>query len=157
MGRRGRGAAPSDLKGLTTEVGKVLGVLAGGKPQPWVLLVSVRNPATIFREVRAHRAAALRDFPTGIPIPLCGLAVGAKPAQDSSPTAVAQAAASVAQINATIARACAKYPRCRFDGNAVYRMPLRFADLASDYDHMTLAGQRHVAEVTWRATFPFTR
>jgi hypothetical protein len=87
----------------------------------------------------------------------CSLHVGAKPAQDSSPTAVAQAAASVAQINATIARACAKYPRCRFDGNAVYRMPLRFSDLASDYDNLTQAGERHVAEVTWRATFPFGR
>jgi hypothetical protein len=67
------------------------------------------------------------------------------------------AAASVAQINATLARACATYPRCRFDGNAVYRMPIRFVDLASDHEYLTLTGQRHVAEVTWRATFHFGR
>ena len=70
---------------------------------------------------------------------------------------VAKAAASIAQINATIAHECARFSWCRFDGNAVYRMPLQFADLASDYDHMTQAGDRHIAEVTWRATFPFGR
>jgi hypothetical protein len=144
-----------DLSGLSRELGGVLATLAGGKPQPRVLVLSVRNPATMFRAIRAQRSAVLRDFPNGLLIPLCGLAVGAKPAQDAKPPGVAKAAASVARVNATIAQACARYPRCRFDGNAVYRMPLRFADLASDYEHLTQAGQRHVAEVTWRATFPF--
>lgn len=146
-----------DLSGLTKDLRGLLAVLAGGKPQPRVLFVSLRNPATMFREIRAHRSAALRNFPTGVPITLCSLGVGAKPAQDSKPAAVAKAAASVARVNATIAHECARFSWCRFDGNAVYRMPLQFADLASDYDHMTQAGERHVAEVTWRATFPFGR
>ena len=144
-----------DLSGLTKDLGGVLAVLSGGKPQPHVLFVSIRNPATMFRVIRAHRSAVRRDFPNGLPLFLCSLVVGAKPAQDSKPTVVAKAAASAARVNATIARECARYPWCRFDGNAVYRMPLQFADLASDYDHMTQAGQRHVADVTWRATFPF--
>jgi hypothetical protein len=36
-------------------------------------------------------------------------------------------------------------------------MPIRFVDLASDHEYLTLTGQRHVAEVTWRATFHFGR
>ena len=144
-----------DLSGLTKDLAGLLAVLARGKPQPRVLVVSVRNPATMFRALRAHRSAVRRDWPNGLPILNCSLFVGAKPAQDSKPAAVAKAAASAARVNAAIALECARFSWCRFDGNAVYRMPLQFADLSNDAVHLTQAGQRHVAEVTWRATFPF--
>jgi hypothetical protein len=146
-----------DFSGLTKDLRGLLAVLAEGTPQPRVLFVSNRNPATMFREIRAHRSVVRKDFPNGLLMPLCGLVVGAKPAQDSKPAVVAKAAASIAKVNATIAHECARFSWCRFDGNAVYRMPLQFADLANDYDHMTQAGDRHIAEVTWRATFPFGR
>ena len=146
-----------DLSGLKKALRGLLAVLAGGKPQPRVLFVSALNPATMFREIRAHRSAVLRDFPNGVPTWPCSLFVGAKPAQDAQPAAVAKYTASIARVNATIAHECARFSWCRFDGNAVYRMPLQFADLANDYGHLSQAGQRHIAEVTWRATFPFGR
>jgi hypothetical protein len=43
------------------------------------------------------------------------------------------------------------------DRNAVFRMPVAYRDLATDYVHLSVAGQRRIAEVTWRATFPFGR
>lgn len=146
-----------DLSPMKVALRGLLAVLAGGKPQPRVLFVSAWNPATVFREIRAHRSAALRDFPSGVSTWPCNLYVGAKPAEDSKPEAVAMAAASIARVNATVAHECGRFSWCRFDGNAVYRMPLKFADLGGDYGHLSQAGQRHIAEVTWRATFPFGR
>ena len=58
-------------------------------------------------------------------------------------------------VNETLARVCERHHRCRFDGGAVFRMPIAYGDLATDYVHLSLAGQRKLARVTCSATFPF--
>ena len=51
--------------------------------------------SAMFREMRAHRLAVLRNFPNGLLTPFCSLAVGAKPTQDAQPAVVAKAVAIV--------------------------------------------------------------
>ena len=56
--------------------------------------------------------------------------------------------------NASLAAVCARYPRCRFDADAVYQSAFSAADVsAADSFHPSLAGQKALASVTWAAGF----
>jgi lysophospholipase L1-like esterase len=55
-------------------------------------------------------------------------------------------------FNLVLEQECAKYSRCRFDGNAVFDYQFTRADVSKlDYFHPNLTGQAHLAEVTWNA------
>jgi lysophospholipase L1-like esterase len=57
-----------------------------------------------------------------------------------------------ADFNAQLASVCAFYPRCRFDGNAVFNTPFTAADIGTrDYFHPSVAGQAKLASVSWQA------
>lgn len=144
-----------DLRPLEQDFDGLLRVLARGKPQPRVFVASIRDPGKLFRTLKTRRAAVLRNIPSGVRI--CNVVLGKNASLDSPPPEIDVAIKSAAQINATLARICARYARCRFDGNAVFRKPIAYRDLATDYVHLSVAGQRKMAQVTWRATFPFGR
>jgi lysophospholipase L1-like esterase len=56
--------------------------------------------------------------------------------------------------NAALASVCARFRHCRFDGGAVYRAAFSAADVSSvDYFHPSLAGQAHLAAITWAAGY----
>lgn len=55
--------------------------------------------------------------------------------------------------NAALAEVCAAYPRCRFDGNAVYNTDFDVGDAAGDYFHPSVSGQAKLAAVSWAAGF----
>ena len=60
----------------------------------------------------------------------------------------------VAAYNDALARACARHAGCRFDGNAVFEHDFTLADVSPrDYWHPSRAGQRTLADVSWRAGF----
>jgi lysophospholipase L1-like esterase len=55
--------------------------------------------------------------------------------------------------NATLAEVCATFARCRWDGGVVYRYPFTKGDFSEvDYFHPNRAGQRRIAQLTWRAS-----
>lgn len=57
-----------------------------------------------------------------------------------------------ADFNTQLASVCALYPRCRFDGNAVFNTPFTAADIGTrDYFHPSVAGQAKLASVSWQA------
>lgn len=57
-----------------------------------------------------------------------------------------------ADFNTQLASVCALYPRCRFDGNAVFNTPFAAADISTrDYFHPSVAGQAKLASVSWQA------
>ena len=57
-------------------------------------------------------------------------------------------------FNAVLAKECAAYPRCRFDGNAVFNFQFSRSHVSKlDYFHPNLAGQAEVARVTWAHTW----
>lgn len=56
--------------------------------------------------------------------------------------------------NEILARVCAEYARCRWDGGAVFATAFARADVTTrDYFHPSLAGQKKLAEVAWIAWF----
>jgi hypothetical protein len=82
----------------------------------------------------------------------CGLGPG------SPPSLLTAVKSRIRALNTVLAAACARYPACRYDGGAVFRMRWRVANLSRyDYGHLSLAGERELAAVTWAATYPFGR
>jgi hypothetical protein len=45
---------------------------------------------------------------------------------------------------------CARHPKCRYDGGAVFRIRWSRADVSTlDYYHPSVAGQRKIAAAVW--------
>ena len=64
------------------------------------------------------------------------------------------ASARLAAYNAALASTCKTFAQCRWDGGAIYRFAFSKADFSPvDYFHPSTQGQRHLAEVTWRAGY----
>jgi hypothetical protein len=59
--------------------------------------------------------------------------------------------------NAALARTCAKFIHCRYDGNAAFNIQFVPSDVSTrDYFHPSVSGQARAAAVAWAATFDFT-
>jgi PKD repeat protein/lysophospholipase L1-like esterase len=55
-------------------------------------------------------------------------------------------------FNSQLAAVCALYPRCRFDGKAVFNTAFTASDISTrDYFHPSVAGQAKLASVSWQA------
>jgi lysophospholipase L1-like esterase len=53
-------------------------------------------------------------------------------------------------FNAVLQQECAKYTRCKFDGNAVFNYQFSRSQVSKlDYFHPSLSGQASLASVTW--------
>jgi lysophospholipase L1-like esterase len=58
--------------------------------------------------------------------------------------------------NTKLAEVCARYPTCRFDGNAIFNTPFTRSDVTTrDYFHPSLAGQTKLAAASWAAGYAF--
>jgi lysophospholipase L1-like esterase len=58
------------------------------------------------------------------------------------------------KFNAVLEQVCARYPQCRFDGNATFNYAFTASDVSSrDYFHPSLTGQRNLAAGTWAVGF----
>ena len=57
-------------------------------------------------------------------------------------------------FNAVLAKECAEYRQCRFDGDAVFNFQFARSHVSKlDYFHPNLAGQAELARVTWAQTW----
>jgi lysophospholipase L1-like esterase len=57
-------------------------------------------------------------------------------------------------FNLVLEDACARYPKCRFDGFAVYRYAFERDEVSRlDFFHPSLAGQRALASLTWERSW----
>ncbi|MEU4411290.1 SGNH/GDSL hydrolase family protein [Streptosporangium sp. NPDC023963] len=57
----------------------------------------------------------------------------------------------VVDFNGVLARICAEYGTCRYDGGAVFSYPFTLGQLSTwDYFHPSTSGQRALAEVTYQ-------
>ncbi|HET7279784.1 MAG TPA: SGNH/GDSL hydrolase family protein [Dermatophilaceae bacterium] len=57
-------------------------------------------------------------------------------------------------FNTVLQQECAKYTRCKFDGNAVFNYPFSRSQVSKlDYFHPSLSGQAALASVTWSASW----
>jgi lysophospholipase L1-like esterase len=63
-------------------------------------------------------------------------------------------AAQEAADNAALARVCAEFTRCRWDGYATYRTDFTRSEVSTvDYFHPSVAGQNRLAGVAWAASY----
>ncbi|MEU8382946.1 SGNH/GDSL hydrolase family protein [Streptosporangium sp. NPDC048865] len=61
----------------------------------------------------------------------------------------------VVDFNDALARVCAEYSTCRYDGGAVFAYPFTLGQLSTwDYFHPSTSGQRALAEVTYPVSQP---
>jgi len=59
-----------------------------------------------------------------------------------------------AALNATLAKVCAEFTQCRWDGYDVFATQFSRGDVSPiDYFHPSTAGQNRLAEVTWQAGY----
>ena len=53
-------------------------------------------------------------------------------------------------LNHVLESVCARHPKCRYDGGAVFRIQWSRADVSTlDYYHPSVAGQRKIAAAVW--------
>ena len=65
-----------------------------------------------------------------------------------------QVVAREAAFNQILAQECAKYPRCRWDGGAVYNYQFSASQVSTlDFFHPSLSGQAALARITWGASW----
>lgn len=114
-------------------------------PRAIILLVSsppgtVQNYGTIVARLEAGKQANTGTGP-------CDLF-------DPAGKAVPQHWRYVEQVTrryqAQVAAVCKQFPTCRYDGGALYRMKIVAADLATDGQHLSVAGHRKQAELEWK-------
>jgi hypothetical protein len=123
---------------------RTLRILTGGLPNARVLVTSTRDVARVLHVL--DRDEGLRGFP------FCQTQVGASAAE------LARLHQRFVAANKALAQVCVRYRQCRFDRNAVFNMPLTLADISSARNFaLSAKGQRKLAAVTWKATFPFGR
>ena len=127
-----------------TNLDGALRILTAGLPNARVLVTSTRDMARLLHVLDQNRD--LRGFP------ICGTQVGASAAE------LARLHQRFVAANKALAQVCARYRQCRFDGNAVFKMPLTLTDVSTtDHFSLSVKGHRKLAAVTWKATFPFGR
>ena len=126
-----------------------MNAISASGSQPLVYVVSIPNVYNLWAVLKDNASARTAWSVYGV----CQSML-------ANPQSTAQAdvdrRARVAQrdvdFNAQLASVCALYPRCRFDGNAVFNTPLIAADISTrDYFHPSVAGQAKLASVSWQA------
>ena len=129
---------------VAAKLDATLRILTAGLPNARLFVTSTRDVARLIHVLDQNRD--LRGFP------VCGTQVGASAAE------LARLHQRFVAVNKALAQVCARYRQCRFDGNAVFKMPLTLADISTaDNFSLSVKGHRKLAEVTWKATFPFGR
>lgn len=56
----------------------------------------------------------------------------------------------IRHYQAQLAAVCKRFPSCRYDGGALYRMRIEAADLAYDAQHLSVSGHRKQAALEWK-------
>jgi lysophospholipase L1-like esterase len=126
-----------------------LGTLMRGLPGARVLVVSVPDLMRLW-EVGKDVPAVRERWET---IRVCQSMLADPLSNDADDVARrARVRARVEAYNAVMARACARYTTCRWDGGAVFRHRFGLGAVSErDGWHPSREGQRLLADLTWRA------
>ena len=72
------------------------------------------------------------------------------PEGDAVPAAWRYQAQIIRHYHAQLETVCSRFPTCRYDGGALYRMTITAADLAPDSMHLSVSGHRQQAALECR-------
>jgi lysophospholipase L1-like esterase len=175
-----RGGHPTPLDTFADQFGGALGILAGGRAHPRILIATIPNGNRTWALFHGDPNALVRwQFPQP-PGVICPPLL-ANPAS-TAPADVSRRAAFLARIaayNLIQASVCSKTPRCQTDGGALFTWQFGAQDIATvtntggvdavpfnllplfgagalanstgDYWHPTRDGQAAIAELEWSA------
>jgi lysophospholipase L1-like esterase len=136
---------------FSAQVSSALSVLAAGLPDAYIDLVSIPDIKRLWYVGKGNLAARTVWSAAGICQSMLANPTSTSAADNARRDRVRQ---RVIDFNAVLAQACAQYPRCRFDGNAVFSYQFTLSQVSGwDYFHPNTAGQAVVADVTYRTGY----
>jgi lysophospholipase L1-like esterase len=139
---------------LEAQLQTALQTLSAGLPNARIYVVSIPNVYRLWEILHNNFGAVLTWSLGGICQSLLANPMSAAPADVARRQQVHDR--NVAD-NQALARVCARFIHCRFDGNAAFNLAFVPADVSTrDYFHPSVTGQAKAAAATWAATFDFT-
>lgn len=130
---------------------RALTMLARGLPRARILAVSIPDLQQLWRigKDRAEVRATWDRFS------LCQSMLGDPASTGTAATSRRlQGRERILAYNRAMAASCARHPNCRWDGFAVFNQRFSLEMLSpADYFHPSVAGQRALAEVAWKAGY----
>ena len=138
------GTDPRNYPQFGQTLSGILTKITGKAPKATILLVS-SPPGTVdnYGKVAANLPdAKAANTGTG-PCDLFGPTGQAVPAHWRYQEQVIQG------YHAQLAAVCKRFPTCKYDGGALYRMVITAEDLAPDGSHLSIAGHRKQAALEW--------
>jgi lysophospholipase L1-like esterase len=139
---------------LEAQLQTALQTLSGGLPNARIYVVSIPNVYHLWEILHTNFSAVLTWTLGGICQSLLANPMSVAPADVARRQQVYDR--TVAD-NAALARVCAQFIHCRFDGNAAFNLQFARSDVSTrDYFHPSVAGQAKAAAATWAAGFDFT-
>jgi len=126
---------------------EVLSRLTAGAPDAHILVVSQWADVATYADVMAAIApSAIAGYgPCDLVDPTTSQVL---------PDRVASLQALVDDYQAVVADACATFDACVWDDGAAQRLQLEATDLGPDYNHLSVAGHRKLAELEWAVIEP---
>jgi lysophospholipase L1-like esterase len=125
---------------------RAMATLMAQDPDPYVFVSSLPNLYQLWQVLHTNSLArwAWANFH------ICQSMLAATNTETQRQQVVAREVA----FNQILAQECAKYPRCRWDGGAVYNYRFSASQVSTlDFFHPSLSGQAALARVTWGASW----
>ena len=128
-----------------------IATLTRGLPDARILVVSIPDLQRLWRVGKDDERAVETWNRMGVCQAMLADPTSSAPADRSRRARVRD---RVAAYNEVMAALCARHENCRWDGNAVFEHPFTLEAVSPrDYWHPSIAGQRRLADVAWRAGF----
>jgi lysophospholipase L1-like esterase len=139
---------------LEAQLQTAVQTLSTGSPNARIYVVSIPNVYHLWEILHTNFSAVITWTLGGICQSLLANPTSTAPADVALRQQVYQ---RTVDDNAALARVCARFIHCRFDGNAAFNLQFVPADVSTrDYFHPSVSGQARAAAVTWAAGFDFT-
>jgi lysophospholipase L1-like esterase len=142
-------SSPSTMTSTTTfraQFSQAMATLMAQDRKPYVFVSSIPNLYQLWQVLHTNSLArwAWANFH------ICQSMLAAT----NTETQRQQVVAREEVFNQILAQECAKYPRCRWDGGAIYNYQFSANQVSTlDFFHPSLSGQAALARVTWAASW----
>jgi lysophospholipase L1-like esterase len=142
-------ASPSTMTSagdFQAQFSQAMATLMAQDPDPYVFVSSIPNLYQLWQVLHTNSLArwAWSNFR------ICQSMLAATNTETQRQRVVGREVA----FNQILAQECAKYPRCRWDGGAIYNYQFSASQVSTlDFFHPSLSGQAALARVTWAASW----
>ena len=141
------GTDAANYEPYRTKLTQVMGILTQGLPDAQIFLVS--QWATVETYDRVVFSLRPQHLTGDGPCDTVGTETG-----QIDPSKEAYVQGLIKDYWGIVTETCALYPTCRTDGGVMQQMDLVPEDLASDYNHLSVAGHAKMAAMEWEALYP---